>query len=309
MRLLELLSCSSRFLLPAGLATGLAAPELAALLRPALPMAVFLLLVLAMIRIPWSHILSLLRRPGFPALCTGWALLAVPLLVALAWWSTGWDATLGYALVIASAGPALMAGPAFALLVGLNAALALVVTVSTLIVVPFSLPFVTWLATQEAIVPSAPAFLLRSLVIVFGALAIASALRRAVGPAWLDRQAGRIDAVSIVVLFLFAIGVMEGMAQQFSADPAKVARYVVAAFLVNLLVQLASAVVFRARGYHDALTVSLVTGGKNAAILLAIVPPPIDPAIVLYVGAAQFPLYILPFMLEPVYRRLSRRAG
>jgi BASS family bile acid:Na+ symporter len=297
---------ASKALLPAGLILGLLLPDIAAFIRPALPLVVFLLLILAMIRIPWHQVISLLRHPVFPALCIVWNLFLVPLIVAIVWKWVGWDKSLGYALTIASAAPALMSGPSFALLVGLNAALALVVTVGTLVFVPFSLPLLTYLVTQEAIVPSAQGLFVRSLVTVFGALAIAGFLRNALGADRLRRHAKTIDAASIIILIVFAIGVVDGLSKQFATDPGQVAQYIFVAVLVNLLVQFASAIAFRSQGYRDALTLSLITGSRNTALLLAIVPPPIDPAITLFVGAAQFPLYVLPFVLEPLYRRLSR---
>jgi BASS family bile acid:Na+ symporter len=175
-------------------------------------------------------------------------------------------------------------------------------------IVPFSLPLLTYLVTQEAIVSSMQGLLVRSLVTIFGALAIAIVLRESVGADNLRRHAKVIDAGSVIILIVFAIGVMDGLTTQFAADPGQVARYILVAVIVNLLVQFSSAIVFRSHGYRDALTLSLITGSRNTALLLAVVPPPIDPAIALFVGAAQFPLYVLPFVLEPLYRRLTRNA-
>jgi BASS family bile acid:Na+ symporter len=305
--LLAFLVRRAGLLLPLSILSGLVFPALAEIVSPLLAPAIVALLVLAMVRVPWPEVGRLLRRPLFPALGAIWMLAALPLLVGGIGYASGMERPLAAATMIGASGPALMSGPSIAALLGLNSGLALVLAVSTLVLVPFTLPALAGLASHGAIAIPTLGLFLRSLLTVGGCLAAALVLRRAAGPARLERNGALLDGISVVILVLFAVGVMHGITQQFLDDPLLVLRYVAAAFLLNAGTQVASALLFFRVGFRDSLTVALIAGCRNTALFLAVIPPPIDPAIALFVAAAQLSLYILPFVFEPLYRALMRR--
>jgi len=57
-------------------------------------------------------------------------------------------------------------------------------------------------------------------------------------------------------------------------------------------------------GRRDALTVGFLAGTRNMGLLLAVLPATVDPALFLYIATAQFPIYIMPTLLRPIYRHL-----
>src|SRR3546814_18528910 len=57
-------------------------------------------------------------------------------------------------------------------------------------------------------------------------------------------------------------------------------------------------------GRRRALTVGLISGNCNMGLLLAAFPPGTDGDVVLYFAVAQIPMYMLPALLLPLYRRL-----
>jgi len=108
-------------------------------------------------------------------------------------------------------------------------------------------------------------------------------------------------------MIVFAIGIMDGVARLFGEDPVYVLRFIAAAFALNMLLQLSTGLVFARFGRRAAVTIGFVAGYRNAGLLLALLPAPIDQAVTVFVAAAQFPIYILPSVLWPLYARAKER--
>jgi BASS family bile acid:Na+ symporter len=58
---------------------------------------------------------------------------------------------------------------------------------------------------------------------------------------------------------------------------------------------------------RDALTAGYCSGGRHNALLMAVLPASADADIFLFIAAVQFPLYFMPMLLQPLYRRLLPR--
>jgi len=115
------------------------------------------------------------------------------------------------------------------------------------------------------------------------------------------------DGLSVIVLMIFAIPLMDGVVARAIAEPGKLAGFIAGAFagmvLCNLIVT-TGCLPFLPR--REALTAGYCSGGRHNALLMAVLPASADPDIFLFIAAVQFPLYLMPTLLEPVYRRLSR---
>jgi hypothetical protein len=59
---------------------------------------------------------------------------------------------------------------------------------------------------------------------------------------------------------------------------------------------------------RTALTAGYCSGGRHNALLMAVLPVTADPDIFLFIAAVQFPIYMIPAMLQPIYRRLLKPA-
>jgi len=227
----------------------------------------------------------------------------MPLLAALATGALDLPDGLGPILVMVAAMPPILSGPALAGLLGLDAAAALVVVVVATLVAPLSLPVVGGLL-HGAVASTDPAVLfLRMGGIVGGAVALTFALRHALGAERLRRRRPEVEGFGVLLLLVFAIGVMDGMAARLLAEPGTVLVFTLAAFAMNLGMQLVTRLAFRPAGARIATTVAFLAGNRNAALLLAVLPA--EPALLLYVAVAQFPIYLLPSLMVPVYRRLA----
>ncbi len=78
---------------------------------------------------------------------------------------------------------------------------------------------------------------------------------------------------------------------------------IAAAFAANLALQAAGALIFGPTGISRALTLGLASGNRNMGLVLA---DKADFDVVVFFAVGQLPMYILPALLRPLYRRLMR---
>jgi hypothetical protein len=102
----------------------IAAPPLDALLKPFVTEAIFVLLCIAFLRVDENALRGYLRRPALVLVATAWTTLAVPLLFGIIGTMIGLDTSapaLFLALMLQAAASPMMAAPAFAAIMGLDA--------------------------------------------------------------------------------------------------------------------------------------------------------------------------------------------
>jgi bile acid:Na+ symporter, BASS family len=303
----QTLSRHAATVLAVGVFVGLGLPELAAWMRPLLPPAVAGLLFLALLRVDWPELVAHMSRPLIGALLSAWFLLAVPLLVWLSVTILDFDNGLATALILAASCPPIVSGPAMALLLRLDAPLMLVSVVSASLLAPFSVVAVSsWLIGMDLGIDPVALFM-RLALLIGGCVLAALAVRRWIGEPRLVRGRDCLDAVSVVLLLVFAIAIMDGVTFLVVHDAWRVLSFIVAAFAVNLLLQLLGAAVSTTMGRRAALTVGFASGNRNMGLLLAVLPAEAASDVLLFFAVAQLPIYILPAVLGPAYRRWLAR--
>jgi BASS family bile acid:Na+ symporter len=68
---------------------------------------------------------------------------------------------------------------------------------------------------------------------------------------------------------------------------------------------IATALVFARAGRQRALALALSAANRNMGLMLAATGGTLPPLTWLYMGLAQFPIYLMPQLLLPLARRLS----
>ncbi|HZB92430.1 MAG TPA: hypothetical protein VE397_13370 [Stellaceae bacterium] len=304
-RPLALLGRHGTWFLAGGLFIGLLLPPLAALLRPALSPFIFLLTVASFLSIDVGALAVHVRRPALLALVLAWLLLAVPVVTALLCRLVGLPAALAQGLVLWAASPPLISVAAIALLLGLDGALALLLMVVGTFLMPFTLPpLVLGLIGLKLGIGILP--LMRNLVLFIGGAAVVTAvLRRLIGVARLRRHALELSGLNVLILLLFAIGIMDGVQRLLIARPQEVLLYAATALGASLALQGLSFLAFCFLPRIDALTIGLVGGNNNMAVVWANLGAAATPALTLFFATVQLPIYVLPAVLKPVYRRFG----
>jgi BASS family bile acid:Na+ symporter len=296
----------------AGVLVGFAAPPLAALAKPLLVPALVIPLALALVRLDWSAMAAVRRRPGLVAALVVFMLGVSPLIV----WaittpavSVGFPEKLREALILMAASSPIISNIAIALFVGLDAPLAAVVVVASTALVPFTLPPLALALLNLQLAISLPEFMARLAALVGGAFLLAGVVRRVVSPATLTRWREPIDGLAVLNLFIFALAIMDGVTAFSFQRPGYSLLAVTMAFVFNLLLQGAGWLAFRSLGAVTALTVALMAGNCNMGLVLVALSGRVEVEVTAFFALAQVPMYTLPVLLEPLYRRARAPAA
>jgi BASS family bile acid:Na+ symporter len=293
-----------------GVLVGLAVPPLAALLRPGLVVFLLLPLTMALMRLDWSAFHAYARRPLLVLPMVVFLLLACPLVVFAVLEPLGLPRPLMEAIVLMAAAPPITGTVAISLILGLDAALAVIVMVIATALVPFTLPPLALMLLDIEIQMSLLEFMGRLALMVGVAFGGALLVRWRVKPEWLRENSRLIDGSSVVALVLFAIAIMDGVATKLMAQPGYVILATVSAFIANLLLQALGYVVGRhifRLGQAAALTLGILTGNCNMGLVMVSLADRAVFDMVVFFAMGQLPMYMLPGLLQPVYRKLAAR--
>ncbi len=292
-------------MLAAGVFVGLAVPPLAQLFRPLLTPSVVLLLALTLMRMDWTALSGQLKRPLPAALLVAWLLAASPALMAVATRLAGLPAGLAEAMLLWAASPPLIAAPSIAVLLGLEGALALIGTVLATFVMPLTLPPLALMLAGIDLGLDVASLFLRLALLTFGALVLALLGRRVFGGAAIAAHPRRIDGAIVLTLLVFAVAAMDGITGAAIGEPLRVGGFAAAAFAANLAFQALGAAVFAGLPRRTALALGITSGNRNLAVLVGSLGASAPPDVFLYFAVGQLPIYLLPGLLAPIYRRLA----
>ena len=291
-------------LLPFSLLLGLLFQDMSAAMRPLLMPLAVILLMLALARVDWDRLAILLRRPGLAIALSLLNLIAVPLVVWPIWQALGLWPGLVAALCLSAMAPGITSAATTAVFLRLDSSLALLISLFTNFLVPFTLPpLALWLLGLDLKIGFVDLSLRLALIVslaLLGALAIRRFLRGQIAEA-----APTIDGLAVVVLMVFAIPLMDGVVARAIAEPVNLGGFILGAFGGMLLCNLVMAVgMLPFLDRRIALTAGYCSGGRHNALLMAVLPVAADPDIFLFIAAVQFPIYLIPTLLQPLYRRL-----
>jgi BASS family bile acid:Na+ symporter len=302
--LLRWLGRHARWALPAGVFAGIVLPELAALLRPLLTAAVIGTITAVLLRLDWDRLAGALRRPALPAAIAAWQLVGSPLLMWFGAALIGLPPDLRLLLTLQAAAPPIGSAAVFAMILGLDGALAVLATVGTTLLLPFTLtPLAGLLLQDTGLRVDLPAFFARVTLVVAAPFALAWAIRRVAGRARLARNDELLAGANVLLLVVFATGVMDGVTARFLREPQYLGLLLLTACVSTALLHLAGFALFRRAGVAAAYGAALASGNRNMGLMLAITAGSAGEAFALYVGLVQIPMYFAPLALTPFVRR------
>lgn len=287
---------------------GIAVPPLAALLKPGFAYALFALLCLAFLRVDPVEVRAHFSRPMLIAAAAAWMMLATPLLIGLALVALGVEERapgLYIAMMLQAAAPPVISAPTLAALMGLDAALSLATLVACTALTPLTAPAFAALFVGPNLSISPYALGAKLLGMLAGAAIVAALVRRVCGTEWVARQSERIDGLSVVALFFFAVALMDGVLVAILSEPLKVLALTALSFGLSLGLTALTAFVFARLGAGQALALGLAAGNRNMGLMLAAAGTAVPDLTWLYFAVAQFPIYLMPAMLKPLARRVA----
>jgi hypothetical protein len=286
---------------------GIAVPPLGELLRPYVTEAIFLLLIISFMRVDLASLRAYLRRPALVLMATAWTTIAVPALIGGGAHLIGADTKapdLFLAVMLQAMASPMMASPALAALMGLDATLVLITLVTSTALVPFTAPLFASIFLGQMLSLSPLALGLKLGAILTGALAVAAAIRLAFGADAIRRHKAPIDGLNVLILFVFVAAVMCRFVPDLLADPVRIVALAALAFAMFFLLVGLTMLLFRRYGRDRALALGLMVSQRNMGLMLAATEGALPGMTWLYFAMSQFPIYIAPQLLSPLAARL-----
>ncbi len=299
----------SRVLLALSVFIGVVSAPAAALLRPVAIPAVLLMLVIALVQLDWTAVWQFSRRPGLLGGLLGWQLLGAPIVLAAILGLLGASPVLVTVLVLHAAAPPITASPVLARLVGLDPALTVVLVVLATLCLPVTLVGVVIPVLLESAVAVDLGRLAGYAAAFIGGPFLVAWLIKRLGLAPLAQRHRRgLDLTNLVLLAVFAIGVMDGVQAKLIAEPLVVLGWLAAACAMAVGQSLLAYALWRWQGRPTALGAALCAGNRNLALLLAVTGGMAIPEFALYVAVGQLPIYLMPLVMAPLARRWAPAA-
>ncbi|MDJ0947644.1 MAG: hypothetical protein QNJ94_01855 [Alphaproteobacteria bacterium] len=303
-RALAFLARHATTVMALGVFLGLAAPALAELFRPLLVPTVFLLLVTSLLRQDPDALWHQFRRPWLAILVFAWLALGTSLIMGGVLAAVDLPPGLEAGLMLMACSAPLISCIPFALLFRLDVALTSAVTLGATLILPLYLPPLALHLYGIELDVGLVGFIFRLVGLIGGAFLVVWLLRAVTARSWIERQAVAIDGLNVILLLVFAVAIMDGVAAEIADRPGRVALYVASAFLANIGLQALGIAVFLWSGRERAVTCGMMSGNRNMAILIGALAGQVDLAVMLFFVLGQLPIYILPAVMRPVYRRL-----
>lgn len=287
---------------------GMTLPALSAYARPWLTEAVFILLVLAFLRVDPVAVSRRLKRPVLFMAAGVWMMIALPALALLLSRLIGLD-QLGpdvmLAVFIVTAAPSVMSAPAFIYLMGLDGALSLTILIASVVLAPMTAPIMgAWLL--GGVLPiSGTSLALQLSLLLGGAFVVATVIRRTLGTGRVIAYTHQIDGMNVLVLLFFAIAAMDNVAATFAQRPAFTLGIAALTFLVALVQIGLTVLVFFPAPRADALVIAHSAGNRNMGLMVAALGGTLPEFTWLWFALGQLPIYTLPILLKPFAQRFS----
>ncbi|MCO5092223.1 sodium:proton symporter [Bosea sp. (in: a-proteobacteria)] len=289
---------------------GLALPELAAAARPALPVTIFCFTTVVFMRLDIGVTLRLLRRPAKLAASVLWLLAGPVLLIGVALSLVGrgnLDPGIVLGLAIMAAAPPIMSSPAVAILYGFEPSLIIAGVVVATIASPITAPLLAELIAGAAVPLDRWVLTLRLLVFIGGGMAVAAAIRLWLGFPRIKAMKAHLDGFGMLTYVVFAIAAMDGVTAAALGDPGLVLAVLASVFAVAAAGLASGLMVLWRLPAAERFMISYGTGQRNMGLLVAALGAGVSPKTYLFFALAQFPIYLLPWLLRGVAARIRRR--
>ncbi len=291
---------------------GLALPQFAATARPVLPITIFCFMVVVFLRADFTVIAGLVRRPKVLLLSCLW-LIAAPALLVLAVVSVlgrgALDPGLLLGLAILGAAPPIMSSPAVAILYGFEPSLIIASVLTITILSPLIAPVLVDVLAGQAVPLDASVLFGRLAIFVGGGMIIAFSLRRWLGRGTITAMKAELDGFGVIMYFIFAIAAMDGVTVAVLEDPGFVAMTLAILFALALFSIGLGLVALRFAAPSDRFILGYAGAQRNMGLLVAALGAGVPAKTFLFFALAQFPIYLLPWLLKPLAAFVRRRMG
>lgn len=294
-------------IMASSVAIGLLIPPLAALVKPTLIVWIFALVVGSIVRVDFSRAKQTLVNPAKLIAGLIFIMGITPvLMLGLLWLGLSDVVAPGIALglVLLAGTSSINSTPAIAALLGLNTGLALTITLFGMALAPFTLYLLVTQMEHSAFLFDPIDMLIRlGLMIAFG-FAAALIIRRIIGIETIQSKAKTLDGINVLLMVMFAIGVMDGVTASFLENPAHILTITAYAFATSVLLLIVTTLIFWPWDKMAAATIGLASGNPNTGIIIGAIGLLLPQDTWFLFAVLQLPIFLMPSILKPIYQRL-----
>jgi hypothetical protein len=111
----------------------------------------------------------------------------------------------------------------------------------------------------------------------------------------------------VFAVFIFAIAAMDGVPRHVMADPLFALELFVLIIIVSCALIGLSVLVFLRSGVDRGLVIGLLAGFRNIGLVMATLGALLPDLAWFYFSMVQFPIYLLPVVLQPLARRFMEK--
>lgn len=289
---------------------GLAVPQLAAYVKPYLGHTVFVMLLFSYLRTDPAAFRGYVRSPRLTILAALWVMVALPLLFGGAYAASGLPGSypaLYTIMILHIAISPITSSAAFAALMGLDVALALVTLIVASAMSPLTTVGFSYLFLGTSLF--SPIELGIKLFFFLSATgAAAYVVRRIAGQAWIERQKEPLDGLNVIAVFIFAIAAMDGVPRMVTADPIFALKLMAVIIVLTLALIGLSILTFIRIGVNRSLVIGMLAAFRNLGLVMAAIGATLPDIAWFYFALVQFPIYLMPALLKPLTKRLQQAA-
>lgn len=288
---------------------GLALPQFSAAARPLLPVTIFCFTTVVFLRADYAIIAGLIRRPAKLIKACLWLIVGPGLIIGAGFLLVGraaLDPGLVLGLAILCAAPPIMSSPAIAILYGFEPSLIIASAILTTVLSPVIGPIIVELVAGAAVPLDRWVLTLRLVMFVGGGIVVAAILRRWLGLDRVRAMKANLDGFGVLMYFVFAIAAMDGVTRAALANPPQVLLFLAIAFAIALAGIGLGFLLLRGLKPTERFMVGYGTGQRNMGLLVAALGAGVPPTTFLFFALAQFPIYLLPWLLRGVAARVGR---
>lgn len=288
----------ARWVLLIGCLAAVFLPALSAMLRPALPALIALVLGLSVARMELRAFLRGFASPRRVILLVILTALLMPVtaaLLAMVLPLIGLPDSFTAAAVLFALAPPISSAAGLCFILGFDARRALELTLVATVLTPLIGPVMIAALLPGTDAPPAVALMFSLGRMILGGLAIGIAIRLVLGGAAIAARKSEFDGLSALGMVLFVIPLFDGIAPLVLARPGLALAVLAFAVLLNFGANIAVAAASRpASGGATAGALGLMWGNRTVALYLAALP--FDPVFALFVALYQFPMYATPLV-------------
>ena len=290
--------------MPLGIVIGVAVQPLAWLLLPMLPFTVYLMLTIVLARLDVERALAHLRKPKVFIVSLIYGFIVLPMALSLIALAMPLSPGLTAALVVYGTSPPNFAAAALAFVMGLDGALTVATIFAATALHPIVTPLYVEVFASDAIHVSGSELALRLAALIGAAVATAYLVSRWLGPQRRRAATPIFDGLNVLIMVVFAIAIMAGIPDRVIAQPAYALAIIALATSLHLGINLLTVAIFYVTGRGRAMTLGYAHAGRNIAVIMGVLGAAAPPDAWLFFAMLQFPIYCLPMLLKPLYRKL-----